>query len=136
MNAYVEIAKMFKERNNKNHPGIILGKVISMDPLKIKINEKIVLDNDYLIIPEHLKPNIKAITITSGNATNITLTGEATLQGSNETLQGSFNFTGSVAMTANINLTTTLQINNNVIIMPSEDEQKYFVLGRCLNENI
>lgn len=35
--------------------GIIFGSVLSIEPLKLRINPKLILDKDFLMVPEHLK---------------------------------------------------------------------------------
>ena len=49
MNAYTELAKLFNERNNNKQYGPVIGKIISLPELKIKINEKIQLNEEKVI---------------------------------------------------------------------------------------
>lgn len=35
--------------------GIIFGSVLNSKPLKLRINPKLVLDKDFLLVPEHLR---------------------------------------------------------------------------------
>lgn len=48
----VELAKLFKERDNPNLLGIDVGKVVCVNPLKISLGDRIVLDSDFLIVSE------------------------------------------------------------------------------------
>ncbi len=44
----VELAKKFKQRDNKASIGMLMGQVISINPFKVSILEgKIILDNPY-----------------------------------------------------------------------------------------
>ncbi len=52
MDGVIELAKLFKERENISTMGIQIGKVISVNPLKIALGDKIILDTDDLVISQ------------------------------------------------------------------------------------
>lgn len=43
MNGIVEMAKLFRERDNNNEQSVFIGTVISLPDLKIQITDKIIL---------------------------------------------------------------------------------------------
>lgn len=49
----IELAALFKKRENKEYDGFLIGKVISPLPsIQISIDENIILDNSHLIVTE------------------------------------------------------------------------------------
>lgn len=61
MDSYIELAKLFKERNNKPQVGILIGTVLEPYPnLTISVIQ-LTLDKDRLIIPFLLQDDIKNI---------------------------------------------------------------------------
>lgn len=52
MDGIIELAKLFKERENPSVIGLQIGKVISVNPIKIALGDKIILDADDLVISE------------------------------------------------------------------------------------
>ncbi|WP_427340655.1 DUF2577 family protein [Caloranaerobacter sp. DY30410] len=55
MDGISELAKMFKERENKPYMGPRVGQVISPLPeIKVKLGDKILLDKQRLIIASHI----------------------------------------------------------------------------------
>ena len=53
--AYIELAKLFKKRNNPKTINLLIGKIITPLPyIRVMLNEKVVLTKDNLIIAEHI----------------------------------------------------------------------------------
>ena len=49
MNGITELAKLFKERENQNDYSPVFGTIIELPNTKIRINEKIILTEEYLV---------------------------------------------------------------------------------------
>ena len=49
MNGITELAKLFKERNNEADYSPMFGKVIELPQTKIRINEKVILNDSHLV---------------------------------------------------------------------------------------
>jgi hypothetical protein len=64
-----ELAKMLKERENKNFQGITRGKVISPSPIVIKLGDKIILSTakSNLIISETIKNKVLNAALNAGD---------------------------------------------------------------------
>lgn len=53
--AYTELAKILKERDNKHVESLIIGNIVSPLPtLKVKIHDKVILDKHNLIVAGHI----------------------------------------------------------------------------------
>lgn len=61
MDPYVEIAKLFKERNNKLPIGILIGTVVSPYPSLTITVLQLKLDKQRIVIPFSLQDKIKDI---------------------------------------------------------------------------
>ena len=55
MNGITELAKLFKERNNGDEYSPMFGKVIQLPETKIRISEKIILNDSHLVCCIELK---------------------------------------------------------------------------------
>ena len=55
MNGVTELAKMFKERNNDTAYSPMFGKIIELPQTKIRINEKVILDDSHIVCLFNLK---------------------------------------------------------------------------------
>ncbi|SDJ76147.1 DUF2577 family protein [Salimicrobium halophilum] len=53
-NGMEEFASLFKDRENPDLPDWTTGKVVQTSPLKIRVNENILLEQRKLVIPERL----------------------------------------------------------------------------------
>lgn len=114
----VGLASMFKERNNKSLIGPCVGKVVSVDPLKVSIlNGDVVLEGDQLYMPSGLlekefKCDIKAsgdigeITGVAGNLKSLDITKDTGL----------------------IKLHFELKEGNDLLLIPTENEQTFFII--------
>lgn len=72
--ALVELAKMFRDRDNKTSETFVVGKVISSYPnLKINDGDEIILSKNNLIVAGHLLPHSRSYMSSSGSG-NITFT--------------------------------------------------------------
>lgn len=55
MNGITELAKLFKERNNEAGYSPMFGKIIELPKTKIRINEKVILNDSHLVCLFNLK---------------------------------------------------------------------------------
>lgn len=132
---------MLKDRENQPYKGFIMGTVINPFPeIKIALNDKIMLEKDKLIFASHLISEKSTENIDK----SMTISGD--LSGGNDdasTAIGSLTFydgttTGNkeTIMDININKGTSytayydLMVGDEVILIPSQDEQIYFVADK------
>lgn len=101
MDAIVELAKMFQDRNNPTVQGIGIGKVISAPPKPMILFNGFQLDSSWLIISEYLLTEI---------TTNPASVGD----------HGSHDHT----------IDRTLKVGDFVIVVPSPENAKYFIIGK------
>lgn len=59
MDAFTEIAKLFKDRENKNWSGVQIGTIVSVSPLQVRLNEFILLNSKHLYLTEMFNSRIK-----------------------------------------------------------------------------
>ena len=111
---YVEFAKLFKERENPPIQGVSTGIVITASPLIIAVND-FILDSERLVVAAHLLPQTKnttpAITV------------------SNTSVGDHGYHTHTVGMES-ITFTDTLIAGDKVIVIPSADNQTYYVIDK------
>lgn len=101
-----ELAKMFKERNPKEWLGIQTGIVINEFPnIQIRLNEFVILDKDKLLFASHLMNGYKR-DYTASTGTEI----------------------GTI--TGTLEWTDTLKVDDQVILIPTSNEQKYYVIDK------
>ena len=55
MNGITELAKLFKERNNEVGYSPMFGRIIELPQTKIRINEKVILNDNHLVCLFNLK---------------------------------------------------------------------------------
>lgn len=55
MNGITELAKLFKERNNDVGYSPMFGRIIELPKTKIRINEKVILNDSHLVCLFNLK---------------------------------------------------------------------------------
>jgi hypothetical protein len=114
MNGINELALMFKERNNEHYLGPITGTVISPPP-EIKIscfNGSAIFDKSKLII---------AASVLNGYTRKTTIDGVSTTAASSITkIEGELSFTDKLAS------------GDEVILIPTQDKQTYFVIDKAV----
>lgn len=108
MEGISELAKLFKERDNKPYLGPQLGNVINPPPeIKVSLGEKIILTKEHLVLSAHiLKDYVREFEIESVDI---------------ECSKGKIKFTD------------TLKIGDQVMLIPTTDEQKYYVIDKVVN---
>jgi len=116
MDAIVEMAKLFKERENKPIQGICIGKVVTAPPkLKIVVNG-FILEGSRLVISQHLLSSYKRSTSPTINV------GSASVGD-----HGDHTHTVTIS---DITFTDTLAAGDKVIVVPSVDNSTYFIIDK------
>ena len=111
MDGIVEIAKMFKDRDNTEYDGYVIGDVISDFPdIKIKIDNGIILDNTHLVFSAHLiKGYTREIEIVDSN---------------NQKIIGK------------LKMKDTIVKGDKVILFPSKNSQSYVVTDKAVTFDV
>jgi hypothetical protein len=113
MNGINELAKMFKDRNNKPYLGPITGTIISAPP-EIKIScfdGAVILTKSKVII---------AASVLEGYERKISISGASAAPSPVSTMDGTLTFTD------------TLKPGDEVILVPTTDEQTYFLMDKAV----
>lgn len=124
----IEMAKMFKKRNNPNRIGAIIGKVVRTNPLQISILDgNVILDKrqlyiTYGLLEKSYKFNLEA----KGKVGNITtkLATEET-----KTLVN-INIIEDNKDKTKIKLYFELKEDDEVLLIPSENERIFFIIDK------
>ncbi|MED3549954.1 DUF2577 domain-containing protein [Cytobacillus praedii] len=108
-----EFAMMLKERENKPYMGPVTGTVISPPPsIKVSVGTNIILDNEDLII---------SASVLNGYEREITIDGATTTAASPITkIEGKITFND------------TLKAGDEVILLPTTDIQKYYLIDKAV----
>lgn len=102
----VDLAKELKARNNKEKFGAVVGNVLSVNPLKIGIeNNQIILDDSHFYLSSSLVENYNR---------------EATITENNNSLN------------TTIAYKNILKENDKVLVIASEDNQNFFIVDKLL----
>ncbi|WP_105614366.1 DUF2577 domain-containing protein [Vallitalea okinawensis] len=54
MDGIVELAKLFKERENEPFMGVQIGSVLSTEPIKVSLGDKILLGANHIMVCQHV----------------------------------------------------------------------------------
>ncbi|SET55368.1 Protein of unknown function [Natronincola peptidivorans] len=126
MTSIEKLGKMFKERDNQVYLGPQLGTVIASPPnIRVKIGDKIILEKDRLVIAAHVLSGYKRQFQGQSSGSIITKTPSPVTYSSYTELE-------NLSNTGEITYTDTLKIGDEVILMPSTDEQKYFLIDKAV----
>ncbi|WP_053955095.1 DUF2577 domain-containing protein [Inediibacterium massiliense] len=133
MDGISELASLFKERDNRPYLGPQVGTIISPPPnIQVYLGDKIILTKEHLIIGAHVLEDyerqfeIKGDESTSGESGSITL--KSNVPTTYEVVNG--NVEGNVSMKGTFKYTDTLKKGDQVILIPTTDEQTYFLLDK------
>ena len=108
------LAKLLKERDNKEYIGVITGTIEQGFPdVKIRVDATVVLDNSHLIWARSLLTDRKRKCYISNPANGVPDHG---LNGA----EGEFYWTEE------------LKVGDNVILLPTQNEQIYYVIDRVV----
>lgn len=130
MDGISEFAKLLKDRDNRPYLGPQVGVVASPPPgLKVRLGSKVVLDKSRLIVAAHvLEGYTRDVEITG-------LGGEVTLvkppPPEIPTESETWGITGT-EITGSSKYTDGLKVGDEVILIPSTDEQTYFLIDKAV----
>jgi len=127
MDGIAELAKMFKERDNVAYMGPQVGKVISPPPdLKVSLGKEILLTREHLVVAAHVLAGYE-------RALEIPLTDDVTGETQPELIGDPHQHThqmGSIGIKGRIKFTNTLKAGDEVILIPTTDCQRYFLVDK------
>ncbi|WP_129599804.1 DUF2577 domain-containing protein [Anaerophilus nitritogenes] len=133
MDGISELASLFKERDNRAYLGPQIGKIISPPPnIQVSLGDKIILTKEHLIIGAHVLNDyerqfeIKGEEKTSGESGSITL--KSSVPTTYEVVNG--NVEGNVSMKGTFKYIDTLKKGDQVMLIPTTDEQTYFLIDK------
>jgi len=139
MDGISELAKLFKERENKLYLGPQTGKVISPLPeIKVALGDKIVLTKEHLIFASHVLMDYERefslegdIQFSQGNAgeTSNASVGD---HGSHNHIVASLNVNTGYQSTGKIKWTDSLKSGDEIILIPVTNEQQYYVIDKVV----
>lgn len=147
MEGISELAKMFKERESIKYMGPIVGTVLSPPPeIKIQIDKNIILDKGNLVVGASILKEYKRKIIIEGEKIKFNQSNPPTYIGTTDSVNdggmGASSHTHKI-VDININIpvrieatkessyietTDTINEGDKVILIPSQDEQIYFLI--------
>lgn len=136
-----KLAKMFNERENKPIITATIGTVISIDPIRIKYGDNIILEQRRLVIASHvLNGYTRTFQLTNVQMTQIEgSSGEISFHLKNNPPSQDYTITGidlpstqASSITATMTYTDTLKVNDKVILIPDNNLKKWHVIDRAV----
>lgn len=143
MDGIAKLASLLKDRDNQPYLGPQVGVVVEPPPnLRISLGDKIILDKDNLIIAAHVLADYQRELEITGGIDITGVTGKTTLIQPpppeepavvSETWgMQSTSLEGQEKITGKMKYTDTLKPGDEVILIPSTDEQRYFVVDKAV----
>ncbi len=124
MDGTTRLAQLLKDRENVPYMGPQIGLVISPPPeAQIGLGDKIILTNEQLVFAAHLVAGYQ-------RAMEIPLS--SSLSGNTAAANSHHHSYDSMGIIGQIKLTDTIQAGDEVILIPSTDEQSYFVVDKAV----
>lgn len=111
----VDLAKEIKKRDNRHKMGAMLGKVISVEPVKISIQDGrffITKENGYIC--NQLLERLSEYTVTENGSIDVSCKHGG----------GSYSLNGS----GNVHLKAVWKQGDYVMVVPDESEQHFFIV--------
>ena len=137
-----QLAQLFKERENKIYLGPQIGKVLTPPPgIKISLGDKIILDKERLIIASHVLNEYEReveingdIEISGGiGLTTLVQPPPPETPTTSQTWgMTSTSLNGQETITGKMKYTDTLKPGDEVILIPSNDNQIYFLIDKVV----
>lgn len=125
----VDLAKLFKERDNKNPFGAILGDVIGVEPLKIAIlGNKAILTEEQCYLCSSLVNNYlnKADLRVKDYSVNVTATD------SNGDTLNSISVNDKNDYNIEVKFKEVLKVGDKVLCLPTADGQTFFIIDKVV----
>lgn len=126
------IAKLFKKRDNPVVMGPLIGTVIQDTPvIKISVfSGQVILEEQHLYINECLLSNHKRQMITNGLMDlNDAICGQTNYQTDHSHVIDTLEVTeGNFSSEGEIILTDTLKMGDEVLLLPTNNHQKFFII--------
>lgn len=120
----VELAKMFKERNNVDKIGNCIGKVVASNPLKIEIlNGEILLREEQLYITDSATDKEYKMKLEAG-------TGIGDIAINNLPSNPLITLNVNAKDKTKLNLYFELKEGDEVLLVPTENEQKFCIVDK------
>ncbi|MGD6845227.1 DUF2577 domain-containing protein [Bacillus infantis] len=136
MRAYIELAKMFKERNNVPYEGYLIGKVIADFPdIKIELDKNIILDKSHLVFSAHVLSGYnREYEISEADLQfRDTDCGQTEVASAHSHEIASLNVDSQmVTSSGKITWTDTIVKNDYVILIPSHNSQSFVVIDKAV----
>lgn len=142
MDGISELAKMLKERETRPYMGPRVGEVVSPPPeIKVALEEGIILDKKHLVIAAHILNGYQREELIEGDIIITGAEGQATYvqppPPDNPEISESWGFIGKTVegcekISGKITYTDTLKLGDKVILVPSTDEQTYFLVDKAV----
>lgn len=134
MDGIVELAKMFKERNNKSWSGIQVGVVEYEFPeIKIRLGDVILLDKSKLLFSSHVLSGYEREFAIEGDLEfTDSDAGQTSVNSSHSHSIQSLSVNTQYKSNGKIKLTDTLKKGDKVILVPTADEQYYYVIDKAV----
>lgn len=128
MNGISELAKLFKERENKTYLGPQIGNIITPLPdIQVALGDKIILTKEHLVISEQLvKKQGKFILSGKDNI------GKTTLKLSQPNSYEIVDINIDQIDKTSIEIEYELQPGDEVILIPTANEQQYYVIDKVV----
>lgn len=133
-----DLVKEIQARNNPVFIGMVTGKVISPFPdIEIQINDKIVIDKTYIErVAEKLLPHKRRFNLIT-SYTDPKVVGSLQLKSENDPTESIVKLTLETkedgTSTCEIEFVDTIQAGDEVILMPLQDQQKFYLLDKAVN---
>lgn len=106
--------------------GIVFGTVVSSAPLKIQVDQKITLDDDFLLVPESLRDHTLSMTVSHSTELAGAHNHSGAVPGESPHSHG---YTGTKSFT----VLNGLKSGDSVILLRMQGGQKYLVLDRMVS---
>lgn len=139
MDGISELAKLFRERENKPYLGPHIGRVISPPPdIQIALGDRIILTKENLLIASHILKDYERefsvegqLQFSQGNPgeTSNSSVGD---HGTHSHMVTNLNIDTSYQSAGKIKWTDSLKSEDEVILIPTTNEQQYFVIDKVV----
>ncbi|SNR86133.1 Protein of unknown function [Anaerovirgula multivorans] len=126
-----KMAKLFTDRNNPTHINITIGKVIGVNPFRIQWGEKIIVEEENLIIARGVLSHAREFSSSSaGTITTHTDDPPQEEEYSQYTILKNLNHSG------NFTFTDTLNVGDEVIMVPDDNFKNWYIIDKAVRFDV